>query len=140
MTSDVHNLAEFRPFFEGLRSKQIRFPKCCRCHRVHWYPMKLCPHCLGAEFEWPAISGAGRLYSWTVVRRPFSADYAEKVPYIVGLVSFDEVPGTRLISNIIECRPEELTVDAPLTPAFDDGGDGPPTVRFLLARNNRRMG
>jgi uncharacterized OB-fold protein len=125
--------AEFHPFWEGLRAGRISFPKCRSCGRTHWYPMKRCPHCLATEFDWLPVSGRGRLHSWTVVRRAFSADQADKVPYVVGLVEFDEVPGTRLITNIVGTDPQALAVDMPLEPVFADDGTAPPTVRFRPA-------
>lgn len=121
---------EFTPFWNGLRAGHISFPRCSACGKTHWYPMSLCPHCLGGSFEWPSVSGRGNLHSWTVVRRAFSPEWNDRLPYIVGLVEFAEVPGTRLISNIIDCDIGDLSVNMELDPVFSDDGVSPPTVRF----------
>jgi uncharacterized protein len=126
--------AEFRPFWSGLRERRISFPQCTACGRTHWYPMKLCPHCLGENFTWQSVSGAGTLYSWTVVRRAFSAEQAGRIPYVVGLVAFEEVPGTRLITNIVDCDIEELAIDMKVDPVFSVDATAPPTVCFRPAR------
>jgi uncharacterized OB-fold protein len=132
--SEAKYPAEFRQFWNGLREGKISFPQCTECGHTHWYPMKLCPHCLGGDFAWHSVSGTGTLYSWTVVRRAFSAEQAGSVPYVVGLVAFEEVPGTRLITNIIGCDIEELTIDMVVEPVFSDDATAPPTVRFRPAR------
>ncbi len=121
---------EFRPFWDGLRRQRISFPRCTACGRTHWYPMNRCPHCLGGDFDWPAVSGRASLHSWTVVRRAFSPEWTARLPYVVGLVEFGEVPGTRLITNIVDCALADLAVDMALDPVFSDDGVSLPTVCF----------
>ena len=135
--SDISIAAEFAPYFDGLRRRLISFPCCRACGRTHWYPMKRCPYCYGQAFAWNPIAGPGRLYSWTVVRRGFSRA-SPTPPYIVGLVEFDEVPGVRLITNIVDCDPADLTIDAAVRPVFSDPADVAPTVRFRLAGGDGR--
>lgn len=120
---------EFLPFWNGLREGRIGFPKCTRCGQINWYPMERCSQCLGEEFERHNVSGKGRLYSWTIVRRAFSPKQAGMVPYVVGLVEFEEVPGTRLITNIIACDFEDLSIDMEVEPVFSFDEDLP-MVRF----------
>lgn len=124
---------EFDAFWQGLSENRLCFPKCARCGRVNWYPMERCTQCLGSDFDMQEISGLGRLYSWTIVRRAFSPKQAAWIPYVVGLVEFDEVPGSRLITNIIDCGFDKLAIDMPVEPVFDPGED-PPMVRFRPVR------
>jgi uncharacterized OB-fold protein len=107
---------EFAGFWNGLREGRIRFPRCRACGRTHWYPMQRCPFCYSVDLEWHAVSGAATLYTWTVVRRTFAPDFP--APYIVGLVEFPEVPGTRLITNIVDVDPASLDFGMPLEPVF----------------------
>jgi uncharacterized protein len=138
VASQHHVPSEFRGHLEGLRAGEIRFPRCRTCGRVHWYPMKRCPHCLSDEIGWMAVEGPGRLHSWTVVRRAFSPDFVDKIPYIVGLVEFDEVPGTRLITNVVDCNPEDLAIGMALEPVFETQLAGQAKVLFRPAREGAR--
>ena len=52
-----------------------------------------------------ALSGRGRLITFTVIRRPPS-DLEEFRPYIVGLIELEE--GVRVLGQIVDCGPEEL--------------------------------
>lgn len=131
--SDV--VPEFSPYWEGLRAAKITFPRCRKCVKTHWYPMIRCPYCQSAEIEWVPISGHGRLYSWTVVRRAFSTDFIGKVPYTVGLIEFDEVPGIRLITNIMQAEPEILEIGALVEPVFSIKENSLPRVFFRLWKN-----
>lgn len=120
----------FERHFDGLRKGRVQFPVCESCDTVNWYPLLLCRKCQSDSFRWTAVSGPARLWSWTVVRRPFAAQWVGKVPYVVGLVEFDALPGTRLISNIVDCTPEELHVNASLEAVFASDDHGAPLVYF----------
>ena len=41
-------------------------------------------------------------------------------PYVVALVELDE--GPRLISNIVGCAPEDVTIDMPVEVRFEEAG------------------
>jgi uncharacterized OB-fold protein len=128
--------SDFEPFWDGLRQRQIRFPACRHCGRVQWYPMKRCPKCFSEAFDWQPVRGPGRLYSWTVVRRDFTGGRGKTPPFVVGLVAFDEVPGTRLITNIVGDE-GDLKIDAPVEPIFAKPGRGTPVVHFRLVTDRR---
>ena len=118
----------FAGFWDSLRARKISFPCCQSCGEVHWYPMALCPHCYSDKLGWRAIAGEGSLYSWTTVLRTMSPDMP--APYTVALVEFAEVPGVRLISNVIEVAPEKLSFGMRLEPVFVVEAEEMPLVRF----------
>jgi uncharacterized protein len=107
---------EFRPFFQALAQGHIAFPRCSACQRFHWYPLQSCPHCGERKIHWSKISGAGTLYSWTTIHHAFGADPPPVLPYVVGLVVFEDAPGVRLITNIVGVSAEQLIEQMPLTP------------------------
>jgi len=67
------------------------------------------------------MSGRGRVYSFTVVRRPLIPDFAAIAPYIYAIIELEE--GVRLTSNIINCQFEDVYVDMPVKAVFrqEDG-------------------
>lgn len=67
---------------------------------------------------WKKASGRAVLVSYTVTRRPYSADFA--VPLVHGLVELEE--GPRLICRIVGSAPEEIAVGMALKAAYDDKG------------------
>lgn len=139
MTANDQMNPLFKPHFDGLREGRVTFPVCESCDTVNWYPLTLCRHCQSDQFRWAAIPGTARLWSWTVVRRPFAPQWEGKVPYVVGLVEFDELPGTRLVSNIVDCAPEELEVNVVLEPVFTSDDDGTPLVYFRPLTSNPEL-
>lgn len=121
---------EFGGFFEHLRAGRIAFPRCRSCGRLHWYPMKRCPHCFSPDLHWSPVEGDTTLYSWTTVKRAFSESFRDKVPYIVALVEFSAAPGIRLITNIVDGDENDLTIDMPVEPVFAGQNDAVPLVFF----------
>lgn len=111
-------LPEFAGFFENARAGRLAFPFCQSCGKFHWYPMPRCPHCRGADLIWRSVSGRGELFSFTRVVHPFDGSRAATLPYVVGLVTFADAPGVRLITNIVGDAPDRLAVGQAVLPVF----------------------
>ncbi len=107
-----------QPFREGCRSGELRLQYCGACDRHQFYPRIICSGCGGDELEWRAVSGRGRIASYTVVRRAISRAY--EAPYVVALVELEE--GPRMMSAIVGAEPEAVSVGAPVAVRFADWG------------------
>ena len=57
------------------------------------------------------LSGAGTIYSFSVVRQP-PAGYAEQTPYILALVRLAE--GPLITAQLTDCDPQDVTIDMPV--------------------------
>lgn len=106
------------PFFAGAARGELVVPRCDTCGSRAWYPMATCDRCGGSSFTWSAVSGRGRLFSWTVVERAFLPAFSERVPFVSGLVALDEDPRVRIVSYVVDCEPAALTADEPVVVSF----------------------
>ena len=104
------------PYWVAAHEGRFVMPRCNDCGKYHFYPHPLCPHCSSAKLEWVAVSGCGKLYSYTVVHRAPSKAFADEVPYVVAVVELDE--GPRLMSNLSNCAPDAARIGMPLKVAF----------------------
>jgi uncharacterized OB-fold protein len=107
-----------REFWAGAARKELCLPRCTACTRIDWYPTGRCRHCGADDVAWVAVSGRGTLFSWTVVRHVLVKQYAGLVPYATGLVSIDEDPAVRIVTRLVDCRPEELCIGMPMRAVF----------------------
>lgn len=121
---------EFIPHFDGLARGDIQLPYCIDCSRFHWYPMPRCPHCQSCEIHWKTVSGNAKLFSWTVVRHAFHPSLKGELPYVVALVTFDDAPGVRLVTNLVGVAPEDIQMGISLRPVFDNSSEERPKVKF----------
>ena len=97
---------------------ELRLQYCQGCASYQFYPRIICSHCGAAEPEWQAVSGAGRIASFSVVRRGISRAYP--APYVVALIDLDE--GPRMMSSIVDAAPESVAVGAAVDVKFEDWG------------------
>jgi len=105
-------------YFAGAARGELVIPRCDGCARLVWYPERRCSVCGDESFTWTPVSGRGRVFSWTLVRRAFLPAFEEMVPFVTGLVSLEEDPVVRIVSYIVDCEPEALAAGMPVDAVF----------------------
>ena len=110
--------SETAPYWEGCRQHQLRIQCCTSCHQYQFFPRIYCSKCFSENVEWVNASGRAKLLSFTIVRRPVSPAFADQVPYVVALVTLEE--GPQMMTNIVGCAPEDVTIGMPLEVTFED--------------------
>jgi len=106
-----------QPFWDATKEHRLLLQKCANGH-VFYYARTHCPECLSNEVSWVEASGRGKLYSYTVARRPQSPEFAEDVPYIIAAITLEE--GPRMTSLLVEADPDNVAIDGPVEVAWDD--------------------
>lgn len=64
------------------------------------------------------MSGRGTVYSFYVAHRPAHPAFRDRVPYVVALVDLEE--GPRMMTNIVDCPPEDVHIGMPVEVVFRD--------------------
>jgi uncharacterized OB-fold protein len=105
-----------RPFWDAAKRHELTIQRCGACKSYVYYPRDRCPKCFADQLEWQRVSGRGRVYSYTVVRRASARSFGD-APYVLAIVELDE--GPRMTSNIV-APPEKVRVDMPVEVFFDD--------------------
>jgi uncharacterized protein len=118
---------ETQLFWDGTTQNELRLQRCLQCATFIWYPRAMCPHCHATQLEWLATPGEGIVYSYTIVRKTGGV-YADSVPFVVAYVELDE--GPRLLTNIVGCDPESVSIGQRVEAVFEDTGEGASLVRF----------
>lgn len=109
-----------QPFWDATKQHQLVLQKCAQGH-LFYYPRSHCPVCLSNEYTWVEASGRGKLYSYTVARRPTSAEFAGEEPYIIASVQLEE--GPRMTSLLVEADPDNVAIEGPVEVVWDDVSD-----------------
>ena len=84
---------------------------CLECDTVIFGPGTFCQRCTSIKLEPMELSGAGILYSYTVVRIP-PAGWPGPVPYILGQVELPD--GPQVLAEVVDCPEEDLEIDMPV--------------------------
>jgi len=94
----------------------LRFLRCNACHTFFHPPGPVCPSCLSRDVAPHAVSGRGKVET-------FSVNYQQWIPgsdsYILAWVSIDEQPDVRLTTNIIDTEPEDVAIGMAVEVAFE---------------------
>ncbi len=73
------------------------------------------------------------MYTYTVVRQAFIPSLQDRLPYVVIAVDLDGAHGARIVSNLVDVEPEEVTVGMPVEVAWEDMGPELAVPRFRSA-------
>ena len=95
--------------------------RCAECGKLSLGASRPCPFCGSEGGSAVALSGRGRLLSWTVIRVA-PGRYAAEAPYAVGLLHLEE--GLRLTARL-EADPERLAAGQAVAFASLDPARGP---------------
>jgi uncharacterized protein len=107
---------ETQPFWDGCKEGRFLVKHCNSCGEDHFYPRPFCPKCWSTDVEWKRATGAGRLYTYAVVRQNDLPPFAERVPYVAAIVELDE--GPRVMTNIEGDDFDALEIGMPVHVAF----------------------
>jgi uncharacterized OB-fold protein len=121
---------EVKPFWEATAEGRLLLPKCLECASLIWYPRPFCSSCASTRVEWIQASGRGAIYSFTVNRRGQAdlAAYREAGVYVLAYVELEE--GPRVMTNIVDCDPDSVSIGQQVEVVFHDTGQGTALPRF----------
>jgi len=105
-------------FWRGGADGELRFLACCDCDTLVHPPAPVCPACLGRSLEPRAVSGRGRIFSYTINHQPWVPGFDP--PYVIAIVSLEEQADVRLTTNIVGCDPEAVAIGMPVQVTFEE--------------------
>lgn len=106
-----------RPFWNGLSEHKVMVKRCRRCSILFHYPRRICPGCFSSELTWERVTGRGRLYTYTISRRPTHPLFADEVPQYLAIVELDE--GIRLTSTLVNVSEDNIKIGMELESVFE---------------------
>ena len=107
-----------KPFWDYCKKHELRMQKCAQCGYIRYPPSIVCPKCQSMEAEWIKLNGKGKLYSFVVFQYVYNQAFAKDIPYVVASIELEE--GPRIMSNITDCKLEDIKVNMPVEVYFED--------------------
>jgi len=114
-----------RFFWTGGAQGELRFLRCRSCGTWIHPPLPMCPACHSKDVVPEAVSGRGRLHTYTVNHQPWMP--GPELPYVVAIVEIVEDRSVRLTTNLVRCPIDDVRIGMPVRVVFehhDDGADG----------------
>lgn len=112
--------ADSEPFWAAAAEHRLLARRCERTGRAYLYPRERVPGTLSDDTTWVELSGAGTIYTYTVVRQAAARAFRDRVPYVLALIDLDE--GARMMANV-EADPDEVNIGQRVHVAWREEGD-----------------
>ncbi len=103
------------PYWLATAEHRLILPKCTTCGTYRFPPGPFCWKCRAQEVEWVEQDGRGTIFSYTVVRHPVIPEMAEALPVVAAVVELPDTGGVRLVTNIVDCAPEDVKIGLAVT-------------------------
>jgi uncharacterized OB-fold protein len=109
-------------FWTGGARGALCFLRCSACSSFVHPPAPLCPDCLGRDLAPADVSGRATLLTYTVNHHPWIPGFDP--PYLIAIVEIAEQPGLRLMTNLVGCSEDDVSIGMPLQVRFEPADDG----------------
>jgi uncharacterized protein len=121
---------EIKPFWDATAEGRLMLPRCQDCQAVIWFPRPFCPECASTNISWFQATGRGTVYSYTINRRGAAdlPEYRNAGVYVLAYVELEE--GPRVMTNIVECDPDNVRIGQAVEVVFHDTGQESALPRF----------
>ena len=124
ITTDTDN----KPFWDYVKQHELRVQKCTKCGELRYPVSPICPKCMSFKAEWVPLSGKGKVVSFIIVHRSRSPLFPPGTSFISAIIETAE--GLRMLSNVVECKPEDVKIGMPVEVVFQDIGPELTIPRF----------
>jgi uncharacterized protein len=101
-------------FWEGVDRGELLIQRCTSCGKLRHPPRPMCPNCQSLEWDTVTATGKGEVFSFIIPHYPQVPFF--EYPYVVAVIALEE--GTRLISNVIDIDPGDVTIGMPVEVRF----------------------
>ena len=108
------------PFWQAARERRLVAPKCSECGTFRLPPTPFCPSCQSKAVTWVELSGRATVYSFAVVHGFPGMPDLVLVPAVLDL---PDAPGARLVSNIVDVTPTNVSIGMPVRVDFSPISD-----------------
>lgn len=103
-------------FWTGGKHGQLLICHCHQCHTYHHPPTPHCSNCGNDVMAFVPVSGEGQIISYTVNWQPWSG--LQDIPFILVVIELKEQKGLWLMSNLVRCSTDQVTIGMCVTVDF----------------------
>jgi uncharacterized protein len=121
-------------FWRAAQQGVLAIQRCQECRFYVHYPRELCPRCLGRSLAFQPVSGRGVVYSYTVMHAALIPGFGPDAPYLCAVVELGEQRGLRMLCNILNAGPDEVSIGDAVRVTFVAATGDIVLPQFLLDR------
>ena len=106
-----------KPFWDAAKQHELMAYKCQNCGTYYSIVVD-CVKCDTPKMDWVKVSGKGKIFTYVIYHQLYNPMWKDDIPYNAAWVELDE--GSILLSNIVDCKNEDLYAGMPVEVVYDD--------------------
>lgn len=116
---------EAKIFYDGCKNKELLIQQCADCGKFRFPPQRMCPDCNSLNSKWTPVSGRGKICTFTIIPHfepravPMATWPEDGYPILVIMVELPDAGNVHLISNMVNCKPEDIKVGMDVKVIFE---------------------
>lgn len=110
-------------YWDAARRHELWLQRCNDCGRLQHPPRPICKQCNSFDLGHAPVSGHGAVYTYSIGVQAFHPWFTDHLPYVLAVVELDDQPNLKLVTNIVDCEPDDVHVDMAVEVTFVDRGD-----------------
>ncbi len=107
-------------WWEGAAEGKLLIQRCKACEKLRHPPRPICDACGSMEWDSVESAGNGTIHTFTILHYPQFPGY--EFPIFAALIDLDE--GTRIVSNVVDCKPEDARIGMRVKAFIHEDEDG----------------
>jgi uncharacterized OB-fold protein len=127
-----------QPFWDATREGRLVVQRCEDCKRFQHPPEPLCFACGSAAVGYEAVSGRGRIQSYSITYDTRDPAFESLQPYPVVLVSLEEQDDLIFLTNMPGVPLEGVAIDVPVMVEFEEIAEGVSIPQFRPVEEERQ--
>lgn len=109
------------PFWTGGAEGSLLIQQCPSCELYMHPPRPLCNQCRNTALVYPAVSGKGKIKSFTINHQPWLPGLA--TPYCVAVIELKEQKDLQLLSNVYATDLDSIHIGSEVSVSFHNQED-----------------
>jgi uncharacterized protein len=123
--------ADAERYWAAAKAGKLCLQRCGHCQTFRFPPGYACRRCGSTETEWIDTSGRGTIYSFSVIHRGPTPEFAGVVPYVLALVELEE--GPRMMTHIVGEPADKIAIGDRVVVEFEERREGVKVPQFRRA-------
>lgn len=133
--SELHPSQWTEGYWQACAAQQLTAPRCAQCNTVRMPAGPFCDRCGETPITWVPANGRATLHSFTVARQAFHPSLKQSIPYVIAIVTLDDHPDVRLVSNLVDVDLDDVRIGMALRVVWPANPAAPPIPRFTGSRS-----
>ncbi|MBI2866846.1 MAG: OB-fold domain-containing protein [Chloroflexi bacterium] len=114
--------SDSQEYWEGAKRRELVIKQCQDCRYYIHLPRPQCPRCYSFNVKGVWVSGRGVVQTFCIVHHILEPGIYP--PYVCAIVELEEQSGLHLLTNIVNCPPEQVSIAMLVEATFEEIAEG----------------